>query len=446
MVQAEVAITPYHYVFDPKATSLLFDRNSPERRKTILVVDEAHNLRDFLRGINSATLTLYQLQGAVREAEALLMEEAALSLRALKQALEETLAEHAGWRLDKTSIIEKFRSERGTAWLQNLAFELSSCSGSAWGSIMYERRLPSLILRVGDFLARLCSSGRSTLVKWENTFGLIDPDPVSGLASYLGEFRSSVLASATINPSLVFVRSLGLDPSATAAYEVPTEPLVRVRTAIDTGVSTRYKLRSPEMFSKISDRVAAVIGATDAGVGVFVPSYSILGAVFEMVSKRVKDRNLVSEAPGLTNQEATDVFDSFRAEENSVLFAVQGGRFSEGEDFGEDSMGAAVVVGLSLPPPSPMLYAEYACLKQMGESDSYLMLSRLPALRKAFQAAGRHIRRPGKKGLVVLMDERFNAEAARNLMPSWLRKDVVAGDLGPEAMGSLTREFWACQQ
>ena len=196
------------------------------------------------------------------------------------------------------------------------------------------------------------------------------------------------------------------------------------------------------MFAKISDRVAAVIGATDEGVGVFAPSYSMLGVVFEMVSKRVGDRNMVSEAPGLSSQEAADVFDSFRTGPNSVLFAVQGGRFSEGEDFNEDSMGAVIVVGLQLPPPSPMLYAEYACLKHAGETDSYLMLSRLPALRKAFQAAGRHIRSPGKRGLVVLMDERFSSEVVRNLMPSWLKKDLVVGDFGPAALGSLTREFW----
>ncbi len=67
-------------------------------------------------------------------------------------------------------------------------------------------------------------------------------------------------------------------------------------------------------------------------------------------------------------------------------------------------MGAVFVVGLSLPPPTPMLYAEYACLKMSGEPDSFLMLSRLPALRKAFQAAGRHVRRPGKRALVFLLE------------------------------------------
>jgi DNA excision repair protein ERCC-2 len=443
VVQAEVSVIPYHYVFDPSATPVFFERSSLEKGKTILVVDEAHNLRDFLRGVNSAVLTLEQLRGAAREADLLFMEEAALSLRHLEQVLSEIMTNHTGWLLDRADVLDRLRDGRGTVWLQNLAFELGSCAGAAWGSITYERRLPSLILQVGRFLEKLSSAEGSVLVKWNSGFGLIDPDPARNLASYLKGFGSVVLMSATINPSSVFTRSLGLAAAGVVTYEAASEPLVNVRTAIDVGVSTRYRLRGPEMFARISDRLAAVIEASETGVGIFAPSYSVLGAIQGMVAKRVTGRNLVLEAPGLSSQDAADIFDSFRAVEGSVLFAVQGGRFSEGEDFGEDSMGAVVVVGLALPPPSPMLYAEYACLKRAGEPDAYLMLSRLPALRKAFQAAGRHIRRPGKKGFVLLMDERFGSNAARELMPSWLKKDLVVGDYLPTAVGSLIHDFWA---
>ena len=263
---------------------------------------------------------------------------------------------------------------------------------------MYERKLPSLILRVGEFLVRLSSSSRSLLVRWENTLGLVDPDPVLGLTEYLRQFRSSVLLSATVNPSVVFVRSLGLAPEMVRTYEAATQPLVVVRTAVDTGTSTRYKMRTPQMYSKISERITAVINSTDSGVGVFVPSYSVLRALYEMVSMQVSDRHIVSEEPGLSSDQAEAIFDSFRSTDDSVLFAVQGGRFSEGEDFDGGAMGSVAVVGLALPPPSPMMYAEYACLKRAGEQDSYLMLTRLPALRRAFQAAGRHVRRPGKRG------------------------------------------------
>ncbi len=63
MTQARVGIVPYQYVFDPRAAPVLFDRNNVEKKKSILVVDEAHNLRDFLRGTHSATLTLDQIEG-----------------------------------------------------------------------------------------------------------------------------------------------------------------------------------------------------------------------------------------------------------------------------------------------------------------------------------------------------------------------------------------------
>ena len=443
MAQARVAVVPYHYVFDPRAMPVLFDRGSVERRDAVLVVDEAHNLRDFFRGLNSATVTLEQVRGAVREAEAMLMEDAAASLTAFLCTLKGLMAEHPGWLLDRTSVLDRIRDDHGTAWLQNLAFELSASSGAAWGSVIYERRLPSLILRVGEFLVRLSSATPSVLVKWDDALGLVDPDPVKGVGEYLAGFKGAVLLSATVNPSSVFARSVGLDLARTKTYAVPTEPVVTIRTAVDTGTSTRYKLRTPEMYAKIADRVAAVIRSTGSGVGVFAPSYSVLGAIFEMVSKRVTDRRLVSEARGLSNREAEEVFDSFRGAEDSVLFAVQGGRFSEGEDFDGGTMGSVVVVGLALPPPSPMMYAEYTCLKEAGEPDSYLMLSRLPALRRAFQAAGRHVRKPGKRGLVFFLDERFGSPAARELMPSWLKKDITIGDLPPRSIESFSHEFWS---
>jgi len=382
------------------------------------------------------------VRGAVREAKALLMD-AALSLTSLLTTLEQLMAEHQGWLLDRAHVMERFRDDHGTVWLQNLAFELSASSGAAWGSITFERRLLSLILRVGEFLVKLSTSSRSVLVKWENTLGLVDHDPVRNLADYLARFKSCVLLSATVNPSSVFARSLGLTPEMVKTYDASAESLVEVKTAVDTGTSTRYKQRTPEMYSKISDRLAAMIKSTDAGVGIFAPSYSVLAPISVMVSKRVSGRLMVSEAPGLTNDKVEELFDSFRSSDESVLFGVQGGRFSEGEDFEGGMMGSIAVVGLALPPPSPMMHAEYACLKRAGEGDSYLMLSRLPALRKAFQAAGRHVRSPGKRGLVFFFDERFGSQAARDLMPSWLKKDLVVGDMTPNSIESLSRDFWS---
>jgi DNA excision repair protein ERCC-2 len=443
VAQATMAVVPYHYALDARATPVLFDRNSIERTQTVLVVDEAHNLREFYRGMSSVVVTLEQVRGAIKEAEAMLMEEAAAALESLLSTLERLSEECKGWLLDRDSVLDRFRSAHGITWLQNLAFELNASSGVAWGSVVYERRLPSLILHIGEFIARLSSSDPTILVKWESSFGLVDPDPVRSSYEYFKRFRSTVLLSATVSPSNVFARSVGLRPESVAMYQVAARPAVTVKTAIDTGTSTRYKQRTPQMYERISERVAAVVRSTRSGVGVFAPSYSVLGPIYERVSNDIGGRNMVIEAPGLSNAQATEVFDSFRSADDSVLFAVQGGRFSEGEDFEGGAMGSIVVVGMALPPPSPMMYAEYEYLKRAGEQNSHLMLSRLPALRKAFQAAGRHIRNPGKRGMVFFLDERFGTPTTVESMPSWLRRDLVKGDLSPDVIESLSRGFWS---
>ena len=442
VAQAKLAVVPYHYVFDPTVSPILFDRNAFERDRTILVVDEAHNLRDFMRGVNSAVLTLEQLEGAAGEARGLLMDRTSASLEELKHVLEGAMEGSRGWMLDRGQVLEEFSRARGAAWLQNLSFELTACSEAAWGAVAYQRRLPSLLLRVGAFLVRLTSSPRSVLVKWERTLALIDPDPVRDLASYLGAFKSSLLVSATISPSAVFARSLGIAGAGPEAYHVSEEPSIEVLTVVETGVTTRYKSRSPRMYAVIADKVGSVIRACEGGVGVFAPSYAVLEPLSDLITSRVGDRYAAAERRGMSSQETAELFASLRLHRGSVLFAVQGGRFSEGEDFREDLMDTVIVVGMSLPPPTPMLYAEYACLKRAGEQDSYLMLSRLPALRKAFQAAGRHLRSPGKKGMVFLMDSRFDSEPVQELMPSWMKRDLLKGDFAPERLSAVTTEFW----
>jgi DNA excision repair protein ERCC-2 len=104
-------------------------------------------------------------------------------------------------------------------------------------------------------------------------------------------------------------------------------------------------------------------------------------------------------------------------------------------------MDASVVVGLSLPPPSPTMYAEFAD-SEFNKHDTYLVVSLLPAVRKAIQSAGRHIRSPDKKGMVFLMDSRFNQPQILQMIPEWLKKDMRVGDFGPHEIETMVRDFF----
>lgn len=440
--QADILVVPYQYVFDAFAKNTLSNTVDLDPRNTILIVDEAHNLRDFLRSAHTAKISTKDLNLAINEADQLFMHSVSASLSCLREDLESVLHNAPGWLLDRQLLVKEIAEKHGDVWLQNLAFELSSSSNAVWNATAQYKSIPKFILKIGDFVNKLLSVPNLVVTKSENELCLVNSNPVEGLGDCLARFRCSILVSATMSPSALFIRSLGINKLAPTTYVAKPNDLIEVMSLVDTGVTTKYKQRTPEMYHKIARRIEAIANSTPQGLGVFVPSYTVLDPVFEIVSKEMNERCLREER-SMSGQEALELMETFKAIERPVLFGVQGGRFSEGEDFKGDTMSASLVVGLSIPPPSPLLYAEYAHLRWMGESDAYLMLCLLPALRKAFQAAGRHLRAPGKRGMVFLMDKRFDSQVAKELLPSWLSHNLRIGDFGPAQLGVICSSFWS---
>jgi DNA excision repair protein ERCC-2 len=329
-------------------------------------------------------------------------------------------------------------------WLSNLAFELTACAGAAWHSISGDSNPPNSVLKVGKFLTNLLASVKEEskiLAKSDSSLTIVNANPAKAFLESTGAFRSVILLSATINPSELFLKSLGLEKQSTTLHRAKSTESLQIKTILDAGVTTRFKLRTAEMYLKIAEKIIAVIESSNGGIGIFAPSYAVLGSLKELIENRVNNKRILIEARGLTNEQAGEMMADFKATPGSILLAVQGGRFSEGEDFRGEQMDISVVVGLALPPPSPLIYAEYAYLGKTDPRFSYMMVSLLPALRKAFQSAGRHIRNPNKKGMVLLLDSRFKGKAIIDLMPSWLKQDLVIGDFPPATISQMVQGF-----
>jgi DNA excision repair protein ERCC-2 len=442
--EAQIIVAPYHYVFDASSRSVLLTNTTFVPPKTILVLDEAHNLRDFMRSMSTFKLSVRDLRSAITESVTFGLEKTRGSLQELQNHVHGVITNSKSWYVNKQSFLESLVRDNGDTWLPNLAFELTTCAGVAWYSVSTVRALPVSTLRVGGFLTKLLSSmddAQVVLTQSEEAISLTNMNPTSEFASTIQDYHNVILLSATMSPSDLFLRSIGMDPSSISTHTVQSLFPQVVRTILDHGVTTRFKLRNHEMYSKIREKLLAVASAVKGGVGVYFASYSVMDAVLSDVGDTLVERDVLCESPGLSNQGAEELMAAFRVAHRPILFAVQGGRFSEGEDFSGDLMDASVVVGLSLPPPSPTMYAEYIYLKRNGIRDSYLLLSMLPALRKAFQSAGRHLRTPDKKGLVFLLDSRFNTETVLNLMPSWLKQDLVKGDFTPNQIQDLVSVF-----
>jgi len=69
MRESPLVVVPYIYVFDLMIRNMLFDSLSVPEEDMILVVDEAHNLPNYIRDLFSTQLSMYMLNSCVLEAE-----------------------------------------------------------------------------------------------------------------------------------------------------------------------------------------------------------------------------------------------------------------------------------------------------------------------------------------------------------------------------------------
>jgi len=457
LARSTIIVTTYHYLLDVNSRSILVTGDKTLER-VVAVIDEAHNIRDFISGSSTTTLSFSDIRDCINDSRSLFLPRICSAISEIGERATQFCSKSDHWLVGKDSFVAAITGSHTKDWLSDLVFELSTNAGVAWYSVATNRNLPASIIKLGSFLSALLSSLDSddiALVKSESALFLTDTHPSKRFLAATAGFRSLILLSATINPSNLFLRSIGLDKTPTVVHSAVTAYKFRIRTVIDRSVTTRFKMRTAEMYSKITERVAAVCSSVTGGVGVFLPSYAVLESIGGPLRSQIEHatttqprRTLLIERPDLTNEDSEKMMDTFKSSRGCVLLAVQGGRFSEGEDFPGDEMDVSVVVGLPLPPPSPAMYAEYRQMEidRFDKHQAYMVLSLLPALRKAFQCAGRHVREPGKVGMVFFMDSRFADQRIVDLMPSWLREDLLKGEFGPESISSLTRDFFSSER
>jgi DNA excision repair protein ERCC-2 len=108
-----------------------------------------------------------------------------------------------------------------------------------------------------------------------------------------------------------------------------------------------------------------------------------------------------------------------------ILFAVCGGKWSEGLDYRGEMLAGALVIGLPLAPFNRVrrMVIEYFRMKfgTEGEFISYT----LPAINRALQALGRVLRTPEDRGMLVLGERRFLEPRVRAGLPPWMQEEMT---------------------
>lgn len=452
--RTQVVVCDYNYAFAPYVALTDFG-DEADLSDTILVIDEIHNLvprsRDYYspilssrqalgaaekishQAVGSSALIAARLESAAKDLALLIEDAVDLEVPPSKQATTvlASLPEDELWRLrprfDRL-FVEYLEHRRETKSFRpedpfvELYFELlrflntlalANESGGNRFSLCLERQGQDRRLRV------FCK----------------DASPFVG--SVLNRCHSVIGLSATLQPTDFYRDLLGFDPERTGTVEVgnPFPPEHRALT-VDASVSTTYKERTAH-YQPIAERIREFAEQVPGNCLVLFPSYAFLSEVAARIGQPSTKRVLIQGRADTADQR-NEILDSLSNAlfGKVLLLAVAGGVFAEGVDYPGDMLEAVVVVGPCLPSVSleQRLLQEYFDERfDRGFEYSFVV----PGMTRVVQAAGRLIRTPTDRGVIVLMGRRFRSKLYRRHMPTdWIEALEEAGSGHPATVAA----------
>jgi DNA excision repair protein ERCC-2 len=467
----DVTVCDYNYVYDPAA----FDRmESIDRSRTILIVDEAHNLYSRAREYFSPELELTQigelrgslrpLPGASKEGESQSMfawgtasesepfppsqnflarlDEFLERIQGIFSNLLESYPEayesgNAVVSLDRECFVE-LRGELDELMKRYLIYQRRS------GHVQDEDRLLQCFYTLSDFcqivamegeefVHTLSTDGGSTRLK------IVCVDPARQLRRVNERYRSVIAMSATLSPMEFYRDVLGFDRD-TELLALPSPfPRQNRKILIVPEVSTAYQQRSKH-FPRIARILEEVVSIRPGNYFAFFPSFEFLKEVARLV--RLKDSELLIQDRIMPDHHRSALLEKLREPgKRHLVLAVQGGIFAEGVDYPGELAVGAIIVGPGLPKVSfeqELMRQYYEEAYSKGFEYAYLY----PGMNRVVQSAGRIVRSETDRGIIVLLDKRFAYENYSRLLPRDWYESSPAELTAPEFREALI-EFWA---
>lgn len=446
----DIIICDYNYAFDP-AVKLrrYFAEDAYCGGKNVFLIDEAHNLPERARDIFSATLTrrdVARLRDAVQGDTMLTSALASLDAALCRagELCEENMTENDGIRcgyyfnrdpLPELDDAVSRALERAEMFYFThrtdppLASEASRFRGicKKWQNAAenFDERYRTYIEKIGD----------------EVSLKLYCLDPSARLDEALSEAYASVFFSATLTPADYFSDILGGGKDSRSVSLPSPFPRENLGLIALTSVSTRFEDRD-KSYKKIAAAIAATVAAKRGNYIVYFPSYKYMQSVADIFTARYPNVPVAIQRTGMTRQEREEFLSFFEDDVGRlrVGFCVLGGSFSEGVDLPGSRLIGTLIVGVGL----PGLSAERNIIRDYFENRAecgYDYSYTYPGMNSVLQAAGRVIRRPEDRGVVILIDDRYAGEKYRMLYPPHWSEMKFAADI-PELQGLLS-DFWA---
>ncbi|WP_275286682.1 ATP-dependent DNA helicase [Halomonas elongata] len=409
----DVLVGDVNHYFDDGA--LLHGLARADDWRLSLLVDEAHNLVERARGMYSAGLSQQRLNRLHREAPPALKRPLGGLVRRWRALLRDTpdtewqalAAVPDGWlgALQRTvSAVGDYLAEHpegGDPALRDVLFE----------ALTFTR----LAERFGDH--SLCELRRNGRGRAE--LGVRNLVPADFLAPRFKAAHSTVLFSATLSPPEYHLDLLGLPADSVVRRVASPFDAEQLEVRCRADISTRLKDREASL-APIVEELAGQYRRWPGHYLAFFSSFAYLESVRARLETSHPEVPTRTQRRGMSEAERDAFLADFVPGGSGIAFAVLGGAFAEGIDLPGERLVGAFVVTLGLPPFDPINEALKQRLQaRFGRGDDYAY--RVPGMIKVVQAAGRVIRGPDDRGVVVLMDDRFARAENRGLLPDWWR-------------------------
>jgi DNA excision repair protein ERCC-2 len=440
----DTVICDYNYVFAPRSAFGRLSANGLcEKGKPNLVIDEAHNLPSRTMDYYSPQLSTFTLEKMREECESL----APRFRREAQSLLNDCIAVVKSCGPKDCTKPCKIDPPAGA--FMNQDAELRAFLSSYLNSEV--AILPGdVVMRFSyywsEFTAALefVNSGRQEFFTTYNPYPpmvkITCCDASEMLKDSYDEYNQVVAFSATLKPFEFYSQLAGLQSKnlKTAEFVSPFPKSNRKLIAIPQ-ISSKYSERERN-YPKIAEVIEKIASVKRGNYFAFFPSFDFLQRVLR-VFKTPEGFEILRQERGMKRGEIDEVMERLTDKSAAhLIFAVQGGVFSEGVDYPGDMAIGAFVVG----PPLPIFDLEREKMREYYDTNyaaGFDYAYTYPAMAKAVQAAGRVIRSETDKGVIVLMDNRFIQPSYAKSMPQdWFEESPK--ELVSEQILQDVTDFW----
>ena len=420
---SDVIICDYNYAFDPRVYLRRFFEFPTENY--VFLVDEAHNLVDRARTMYSAEIhkdkffdVKKKLQKNDKSISKALDGINKMFLNVRKKCDEKGIYVHDDEISDvyeqvkkRAAVFEKWLSENHQAEFYDDILELYfDIIGYMRISELYDHGY-SFYMVEGD--------KPSTVVK------LFNVNPSSQLKRFIDNSKATIFFSATLSP-LKYYSTLLTGEMEPKALALPSPfDTNRRKLMFATDVSVKFKDRT-DAIPKIVEYIHQMASAKCGNYMVFFPSYSYMQQIHELFQALYGFKyDIIRQRRELNDEEKADFLNEFELgaarhtsldSQSLIGFAVLGGHFSEGIDLKGDLLIGVMVIGVGL----PMISFENNLIKNYFDyelSNGFEFAYQYPGVNKVMQSAGRVIRSEEDRGVVVLIDQRYQTPYYRRTLP-----------------------------